>query len=121
MSLEKSLPQDHSIPLTEARQMINRFRSALPTIFQPAYIAALPFSETFNKTAFETLCQQAGSVAIRAYYGLDDNRQIRLIFVPVYEEGSLTHASVTSQPAIFEFGQRCPPICGGSDPVNPNP
>ena len=121
MSLKNSLPQDHSITLDDARQMVNRFRTALPSIFQPAYIAALPFSETFNKTAFETLCQQAGSVAVRAYYGLDENRQIRLIFVPVFEEGTFSHTAVTSQPAIFEFGQRCPPICAGSDPVNPNP
>lgn len=112
----------HRIPLEEASRLVARFRHHLPAMLHPAFGAALPLSETFNKGVFETLCSQPGAIAIRAYFGLDDNNLVRLIFVAVDEnEQDMVPGSTHASAEIFEFGQRCPPICPPGHPLNPLP
>jgi hypothetical protein len=107
---------EHEIPLNVAVEMVTRFRKELKNIVQPDYAAALPFSETFNKSVFDTLNKVPGSVAIRAYLGLDDKKQVRLIFAAVNDKNE--DILPDQGGALFEYGQRCPPTCPVG-PLNP--
>lgn len=112
---------NHEISLEEAIKMTTRFRTEIQSMFKPeiAAIGVLPISETFNKSIFEDLVMQPGCVAVRAYFGMDSNNQVRLLFVGVDDNNNDILASTDEQAGyIFEYGQRCPPICAAS-PLNP--
>jgi hypothetical protein len=50
---------------------------------------------------------------------MDVNNEVRLLFVGVDENNNDILVGNDEQPAyIFEYGQRCPPICAAS-PLNP--
>ena len=121
MSFLSELEQiDHNLPLSTAVEMVTRFRSALPSMLMPPYTGSLPFAETLNKSVFEELCNEENCVAIRAYFALDAENRICLIFVGVNEENEdlLPDIDDDDDFAIFEYGQRCPPICAAG-PLNP--
>jgi hypothetical protein len=107
---------EHEIPLKDAVEMVTRFHKELKNIVQPDYSTTLPFAETFNKTVFTTLNAVPGSVAIRAYLGLDDKKQVRLIFAAVNDKNE--DILPDQGGALFEYGQRCPPLCPVG-PLNP--
>ena len=118
MSLSKDLQQiNHEIPLDKAVEMTRRFRNDNSKILQQDYSKSLPQSEIFDKSAFEKLVGLPGCVGIRAYFGVDDKNDVRLIFVGVNDknEDILPGGGGGS---IVEFGQRCPPICPVSSPLN---
>lgn len=119
MSLLKDLGQtDHNIPLEEAVKMVTRFRKELPVILKPEYATknVLPFAETFNKSIFDKLAKLPGSVGIRSYLGMDESRNVKLIFVAVNDKNE--DILPVEGGAIFEYGQRCPPVCA-TGPLNP--
>lgn len=106
----------HSISLQEAIDMTKRYRDQKDAIATSAYANSLPFSETFEKSAFETLTSQAGCTSIRCYLGMDADQTIRLIFVGVdaNDQDILPPAEGAD---IMENGGHCPPIC----PASPSP
>jgi hypothetical protein len=111
------MPQtNHEISLNQAVTMVTNFRNQLSKMLQPDYQGALPFAETFDKSAFETLVEENGCTSIRAYLGLDEKKQVRLIFTGVAADGN--DILPDSGGAIFEVGNRCPPTCGVG-PLNP--
>ena len=122
MSLINDLQQiNHEISLREAIVMTTRFRTEIQSMLKPEYagIDILPISETFKKSIFVDLDRQAECVAIRSYLGMDENKHVRLIFVGVDDNNNDILASGYGHSGyIFEYGQRCPPICGIS-PLNP--
>lgn len=101
--------KDHGISLEKAVELVTRFRTELGSIVQPGFENALPFSETFSKDVFESLVQQSGALGVRAYLGLDEAKQVRLLFVATNEKGE--DILPDSGGSIYEYGQRCPPIC----------
>lgn len=116
MSLINGLTQvNHHITLEEAVALTTRYRSNMNMYLKPEYAETdlLPLSETFNKEIFNELASQNGCVAIRSYFGLDENQQIRLIFVGVDQHNE----DILS--LMFEHGNRCPPICGSAGPLKP--
>lgn len=116
MSLTNDLaPIDHHITLEEAVALTSRFLMEMPAMLKPEYINAdiLPLSETFKKNIFNELASQQGCIAIRSYFGMDENQKVRLIFVGVNDDNEDMLNS------IFEHGNRCPPICGQPGPLNP--
>lgn len=121
MSLSNELKTfNHSISKEEAAEMTTRFRTVFPSMLKPGYPDdVLPISETFFKKIFIDISQQIGCVAIRSYLGMDEDNKVRLLFVGVDEDNNdiLTREDKSSA-YIFEYGQRCPPICG-SGPLNP--
>ncbi|HUQ67604.1 MAG TPA: hypothetical protein VM101_15685 [Flavitalea sp.] len=121
MSLSNDLYEiNHSISLKEAVKMTSRYRAEVQLMLQPEYAGALPISQTFQKSIFAELAAAAGCVAIRSYYGMDENNNVCLIFVGVDENNNDILAGVNQEAAsIFEYGQRCPPICGPASPLNP--
>jgi hypothetical protein len=106
----------HEISLSQAVEMVTNFRKQLPNMLQPDYTGALPFAETFDKAVFETLVAEKGCTSVRAYLGLDESKQVRLIFTGVTADGN--DILPDSGGAIFEVGNRCPPQCGVG-PLNP--
>jgi hypothetical protein len=123
MSFKTDLQQiNHAITLEKACEFTSRFREQLPAIVHPNFASALPYAETFNKEVFNTLINITGSIGIRIYLGLDEENQIRMIVVAVDENnqailsapgmsarGLTAHGA--SESVIFEFAQRCPPMC----------
>ena len=122
MTLSKNLQHiNHEISLEDAIDMTTRFREEIESMLKPEFSATgvLPVSETFNKSVFEDLILQSQCVAIRSYLGMDENNQVRLLFVGVDDDNNDILAGNGDQPGyIFEYGQRCPPICVTS-PLNP--
>ena len=122
MSLLKDLKEiNHAISLQKAIEMTTRFRTEIKVIFKPEYsgVDILPLSETYKKSIFDELGRHEECVAIRAYLGMDKNNHVRLIFVGVDDDNNDILSGSNEQGGyIFEYGQRCPPICGVS-PLNP--
>lgn len=125
MSLSNDLQQiNHEISLQEAINMTTRFRTEMQSMLKPEYAntGVLPISETFKKAVFADLALQSGCVGIRAYLGMDEDNKVRLIFVGVDDENTdILDSTELQRGYIFEYGQRCPPICGGAGPLNPQP
>ncbi len=105
----------HQISLKEAIRLTTNYRENRQEVLKSEYRSTniLPFSETFDKSAFEKLIHQKDCVKIRAYFGMDDNKEVRLVFVGVNEKGEdlLPKDDEKDGPTIQERGQRCPPIC----------
>ena len=115
MSLSNELQHtNHDICLEEAIELTTRFRANIQSMMKPEYaaIGALPICETFKKSIFNILAALPGCVAIRSYLGMDANNQVRLLFVGVDDENNDILADTHDETGyIFEYGQRCPPIC----------
>ena len=85
----------------------------------------LPVCETFDRDAFEELLAVEGCVSIRAYFGMDEELNVKLIFVAVNDkeedilpqlqtlpEGDTTMlAAAADTTPIVEEGRRCPEDC----------
>ncbi len=108
----------HNISLQEAVEMTSRYRKEKDSILKPEYAGkdVLPIAETFDKSAFEELVREKGCVSIRAYLGMDENKNIRLIFVGVNDKDE--DILPDQGGAIMEYGSRCPPQCGKKSPLN---
>ena len=112
---------NHDITLHEAIEMTMRYRTEMQSMLKPefSHIGVLPICETFKKSVFEHLVTISGSVAIRSYLGMDSNNLVRLLFVGVDDNNNDILSSTNEESGyIFEYGQRCPPICIAS-PLNP--
>jgi hypothetical protein len=111
---------DHFISLPTAIGMTTRYREMRTRILQPGYQERdlLPFSETFDRKAFDKLLSQPGCTEIRVYYGMDREKKVHAILVGVDEQNrdmlpSSTEAVTPEEEenSIVEVGQRCPPEC----------
>lgn len=82
----------------------------------PEYAGALPFSETFDKAAFNLLTDTPACAYIRCYLGMDDTGVIRLIFVAVNDAGE-DILPPNDGAVIIEQGSHCPPTCPAPGPL----
>jgi hypothetical protein len=119
------MPHNHNISLPEAIDMTTRYRKDKDLILKQEYAGKdrLALCETFDRAAFDELLQEPSCVSVRAYFAMDNEKNVKLIFVGVNakNEDILPSGQVTAAggPSILEFGQRCPPICPASGPLNP--
>lgn len=92
--------------------MTTRFQGLREAILKPEYTGKdlLPISETFSREAFEALTGVVGCTRIRSYLGMDDNLQVRLIFVAVNSKDE--DILPDDGGVIIEVGSQCPPKCG---------
>lgn len=115
MSLSSELHQvNHRITLEQAIALTTRYRDLMPEIVasEYAWLEIFPVSETFKKSVFAELLSQPGAVAVRIYLGMSEQNLVRLIFVAVNDDNQdILPANTTEEATIFEYGQRCPPIC----------
>lgn len=108
---------NHEISLEEASAMTKRFREQKDNVLKPEYKDILPLCETFDRTAFDQLTKESGCTTIRCYLGMDENLNVKLIFVAGNAKGD-DILPPTADAKIMEFGERCPPICPGVSPLN---
>ncbi len=126
MSQTNSLPPAnvHFISLNKAIDMTTRYRADKEAILATAWQNQniLPDSETFNRTAFDTLLAKEGCAGLRIYYGMDEDLKLHAIIVAANEENEdilpvLTTVALTGED-IVEEGQRCPDLCPPPSPLN---
>lgn len=116
---------NHKIPLDTAKKMTAKFRAKKTEIIAEPYRSKniLPQAETFDRSAFDTVLSLPECVALRIYYGLDDNDGLHAIIVGVNanNEDILPDTSDTSSISnvvIIEEGKTCPPYCAPDSPLN---
>lgn len=130
--IDNDRARKHIIPIKQADSYIEKFSvnkkllqeqlrdsSFLNTRFD------LPISETFNSDAIALLLQQNGCKAVRIYFGIDADGKVRLVLLPVDNNGKdirrklingLTSAAAQAggdDGEAVEIGQRCPTMCEG--------
>lgn len=88
---------DHDIGLTEAREMIGRWKRANP--------ASVSASAT-TKVALERVLGQAGCTGVRAYFALDANQSMTLVYVGVDQFGNDMDDGELAERTFL-----CPPFC----------
>jgi hypothetical protein len=123
----------HYISLDVAKKMTKKYRDDKGKIIKDEYKDKniLPICETFERGAFDTLLAQPGCVGVRAYYSMDDDKNVHLIIVGVNEknEDILPAPAPTSDTfaagslsdgggEILENASRCPSECPPTSPLN---
>jgi hypothetical protein len=128
MSTVNTIPwaNTHSISLQHAVEMTGKFRgnreAILDTEFRDRNI--MPFSETFDRQAMDSLLSAKDCAGVRIYYGMDDDLKIHAILVAVNEKNEDLLPSETTSvggdgKVIIEEGQRCPGLCPPPSPLKP--
>ena len=95
------------ISLQEAQDYTTRFRANKEKMLTEGYKDSLPFSETFDADAIQTLLNQEGCVKFRAYYGMNDKNEVCMIFVGV----DANDEDILNNNILLDRGNRCPPYC----------
>lgn len=111
---------NHNISLEQAVRMTSIYRERRAELAeQLSEQMVLPLSETFNREAFEQLLAQPGCVGIRMYLGMDDEAQLRTLYVAVNdnEEDILPLEADETAGVIIETGKTCPPDCLSTSPL----
>jgi hypothetical protein len=125
----------HLISLEQAQKMTATYRKNKKELIGDAYRSKdpLPICETFERSAFDQILAQPGCTGVRAYYAMDDNGSVHLIFVGVNEKNEdmieapqqttttmrTTAASTTSGGGVLvENGSKCPTDCPPSSTLN---
>jgi hypothetical protein len=97
------------ITLTEAQDLTSYFRDELDDMLTTSYEGELPYAETFDANAIQDLINQDGCTQFRAYFGMDENNKVRLVFTAVDAQGE--DILDGSNSIIVDHGDRCPSNC----------
>ena len=118
----------HRITLDNAKQLTKKYRDNKKKILKDEYgnKPTLPICETFDRDAFEELIAVPGCIGIRAYFGMDEELNVKLIFVAVNDKSEDILPQVQTLPEgdtsmlamaddddvpVVENGVRCPTEC----------
>jgi hypothetical protein len=97
-STEKVWPTyDHEVGMTEARDLIARYKRA-----NPGKLSA----SAFTRVAFDRILAQDGCCGIRMYYALTPENVMTLVLVGVDELGN-----DLDDGELAEMSYPCPPFC----------
>lgn len=88
---------DHEIGMTEAREVIGRWRRQNPSQKNAG---------AFKREALDRLLAQKGCMGVRMYYGLDKEGFATLVLVGVDEYGN-----DMDEGELFDRAVPCPPAC----------
>jgi hypothetical protein len=112
------MPNDHSIPLTEAVAMTRKYREEKDKILDTPYKGSgiLPFYESFDRESILALLAEPSCAGIRIYLGMDENMLVKVIIVGTdgNEQDILPSNSTEVSEKIVEMGRRCPTICSSN-------
>ena len=123
----------HSISQDKVKQLTSNYEKNKTKILKKKFHgeAILPTSETFDRAAFDQLLSQDGCVAVRIYFGMDEDLNVKLVVVGVNEKDHDIRPSVSSlkklkngdmidEPVLaLASGIRCPPYCTPPPPPPP--
>jgi hypothetical protein len=113
------------ISLQQAIEMTTRYRQNKASVIDPVYSGndVLAICDTLNKAAIEALLAKPGCTAIRLYYGMNAELQLRPILVAVNKsnedilpEGGVNAATVGQD--IVDDALRCPTYCPPPSALN---
>ena len=113
------------ISLQEAIEMTTRYRQNKAAVIDPVYSGndILSVCDTFNKAAIETLLAKPECTAIRLYYGMNADLQVRPILVAVNKDDEdvlppgTVDITITGND-IVDDTVRCPPWCPPPSSLN---
>lgn len=113
----------NNISLQKAIDMTTKFRAERENVLNEDYKGKdiLPRCETFGREAFDRLLDHPDCAAIRIYYGMNEDNQLRSIVVAVNEndEDIIPEADPEEEnEGIVEDGGACPPICPPTSDLN---
>ena len=126
MPVTTTLPDfnDHFISLQTAIDMTTLYRTYRETILATNYQGSdiLPLSETFSRGAIDALLATEGCAGLRIYNGMEENKKVHAILVPVNADGEdilpTSSLTETDEPVIIERSLRCPPSCPPPSDLN---
>ena len=118
----------HRITLDNAKQLTKKYRDNKKKILKDEYgnKPTLPICETFERAAFEELLAVPNCVSIRAYFGMDEELNVKLIFVAVNDKNedilpqvdSTMMMRTSDDVPIIDDGARCPDYCPPPSSLN---
>jgi hypothetical protein len=101
---------NHFISLQEAKSLTERYRNQKDAITAEGYKESLSISESFDAEAIRAILNQTGCTGFRAYFGLNEENKVCLIFVGVNADNEdIINSNENS--VIVEKGKLCPPNC----------
>jgi len=113
------------ISLQQAIDMTTRYRQNKSAVIDPAYSGndILSICNTFNKADIEALLAKPECAAIRLYYGMNEDLQVRPMLVAVDKnDNDILPPDAVDDGAIGEFIADntvfCPPICPKTSVLN---
>ena len=110
------------ITLAQAIEMTTRYRQNKEAVISSSFAGQniLSICDTFSKAALEALLAKPNCVAIRLYYGMNTDLQIRPVVVAVdqNDEDILPDDSTLEGEDIVDDTIKCPPICPPPSPLN---
>ncbi len=127
----------HFISQSDGKKMIQKFKEEKEKLLKDEYKDKdiLPFSETFERAAFDRLLSQPGCIGIRVYYAMDKEQKVNLVVMGTDENGqdilpadakpvSMLFASASNEASqnkniILANAGRCPPDCPPPPPPPP--
>lgn len=125
--------KDHRISKASAIAMTKRFRNGRGRIVKPGLKAEsiLPTCETFDRNGFDLLLAQPGCAGVRAYYAMNEQDQVHLVFVAVDANGKDILTATTSEKqlesisgdatndaVLLDNSSRCPEYCPEPSELN---
>ncbi|GAB4093290.1 Hint domain-containing protein [Flaviaesturariibacter terrae] len=108
---------NHEIDLQTAVNMTTLYRQNRDKMMAADFSGAMPFSETFDVSAFQTLLDQ-NPTQIRVYYGMNSDNSIHAIFVGVDDKGNDMFPGQPLDGKIMDNGMRCPLNCPPASALN---
>ncbi len=123
----------HVITLDKAKELTSNYRKNKKKVLKDEYNnkATLPICETFERDAFDNLLARQGCAAVRFYYGMDEELNVKLIMVGVNEKDEdmlpeqsasdslIMETSVSDGGAqLYDNTIRCPTQCPPDSSLN---
>lgn len=104
---------DQTISLEDAQNMTSRYRNNINTILKTTYQNQniLPYCETYDRAPFDTILGLSNCTAIRIYFGMNEEMQVRALVVGVDENDEDILPDGENDAVIIEYGRPCPDIC----------
>ena len=90
----------------EMHKMRNRYKATKKFVTESVY---------FDRSTFERLLSDPGTVGVRVYYGVNDKDELHPIFVPVGKGGANLLVAKSGESTIEDYGNPCPPLCPTGD------
>src|SRR4051812_4847343 len=100
----------YTISLAEAQTMTSTFRAERNSILEKDYRDRniLPICETYDRAPFDSLLALGNCAAIRIYFGMNADSQVRAIIVAVDANDEDILPNGTNDAVIVEEGRPCP-------------
>jgi hypothetical protein len=96
--------ENHDITLNEAAELTANYRNSHPRAIQGEY---------FSKKAIKDILDQSNCVGIRIYFGEDKAHVPHFVITGVDSDENDLYTGL-----LAEKGWKCPPHCGGINPLN---